>query len=135
MPSLPLRRRSSSPQLAERLRSELQRALAIMDDAAMTGNLTRLGQAFSGGALSEVRARFSAYQMAGIQVSPYRESLHLEVGRESASHGPTARVRYRDRTSFLCSGAAPTSANDAVLLVIEFDGSQDPWRIVSMVEE
>lgn len=135
MPGLPLRRRSANPQLGDRLRSELQRALAIMDDAAMTGNLTRLGQAFAGAALSEVRARFSAYQMAGIQVSPYRESLHLEVAREPASSAPTARVRYRDRTSFLCSGAAPASANDAVQLLMEFDDSQDPWRIVSVTEE
>ncbi|MHB1526263.1 MAG: hypothetical protein ACYDEA_09160 [Candidatus Dormibacteria bacterium] len=135
MPSFSMRRRSASPQLLERLRSELQRALAIMDDAAMTGNLTRLGQAFAGDALSEVRARFSAYQMAGIQVSPFRESLHLEVSGGASPSGPRARVRYRDRTSFLCTGAAPASANDAVQMVVAFDDSDELWRIVSIVEE
>ncbi|MHB8395423.1 MAG: hypothetical protein ACYDC5_13225, partial [Candidatus Dormibacteria bacterium] len=104
MPSNPLRRRSPHPETLARARSEVQRALALLDDAATTGNLVRLGQAFSGDALSEVRSRFSAYQMAGIQVSPYRESLHLEMVQDRSSGSVRARVRYRDRTSFLCAG-------------------------------
>jgi hypothetical protein len=133
MPSL--RRRTPDPKLAERVRSELKRVLAILDDAAMTGNLARLGQSFAGDALSEIRARFSAYQMAGIQVSPFRESLNLEVDPNSGSDSARARIRYRDRTSFMCAGAAPTSASDPVQLLVLFDRSIDPWRIVSIVEE
>jgi hypothetical protein len=133
MPSL--RRRTPDPKLAERVRSELKRVLAILDDAAMTGNLARLGQSFAGDALSEIRARFSAYQMAGIQVSPFRESLNLEVDPNSGSDSARARIRYRDRTSFMCAGAAPTSASEPVQLLVLFDRSYDPWRIVSIVEE
>lgn len=133
MPSL--RRRTPDPKLSERVRSELNRVLASLDDAAMTGNLARLGQSFSGDALSEIRARFSAYQMAGIQVSPFRESLHLEVDPNSGSDSARARIRYRDRTSFMCAGAAPTSANDPVMLVVSFDRSQEPWKVVSIVEQ
>jgi hypothetical protein len=133
MPSL--RRRPTDPNLADRVRSEVTRMLAILDDAAMTGNLAKLGQCFAADALSEIRARFSAYQMAGIQVSPFRESLNLEVDPNPGTGVARARIRYRDRTSFMCAGAAPTSANDPVQLLISFDRSQEPWRIVSIVEE
>ncbi len=132
---MPLRRRSSHSELLSRARSEVQRALSVLDDAAMTGNLARLGQAFAGDALSEVRSRFSAYQMAGIQVSPFRESLHLEMLQDKSSGSTRARVRYRDRTSFLCAGAQPTTANDPVQLVVSLDTTQDPWKVVSVVEE
>jgi hypothetical protein len=109
--------------------------LAVLDDVAVTGNLAKLGQSFAGDALSEIRSRFSAYQMAGIQVSPFRESLNLEVDPNPGSGLARARVRYRDRTSFMCAGAAPTSANDPVQLLVSLDRSQEPWRIVSIVEE
>jgi hypothetical protein len=134
MPSIPLRRRAQSPELQSRCRSEVQRILATLDDAALTGNLARLGQAFSGDALSEIRGRFHAYQMAGIQVSPFREALQVEVAPERYSDGPHIRVRYRDRTSFLCSGAPPATANEPVQLSMVLDMSSDPWR-VSMISE
>ena len=135
MPSIPLRRRAQSSELPSRCRSELQRILATLDDAAMTGNLARLGQAFSGDALSEIRARFHAYQMAGIQVSPFREALHVEMSPDRFSDGLHLRVQYRDRTSFLCSGAQPATANDPVQLSIVLDTGSDLWRVATISEE
>ena len=133
MPSNPLRRRPTTPQLAERARAELQRALAIVDEAAATGNLARLGLALAGDALSEVQARFHAYQMAGIQVSPFREGLQAEVLEESTQERIWLRVRYRDRTGFLVSGVAPATAADPVELRVGLDATQTPWRITTLI--
>lgn len=135
MPGLPLRRRATSPQTLERARAELDRVLGVLDEAASTGNLARLGQALTGDALSEVQGRFRAYQMAGIQVSPYRESLHLEVGAGVSPGRLWVRVRYRDRTSFMAPGIAPASANDPVLLRLEFETAGAVWRVASLLEE
>ena len=134
MPANPLRRRPSSAQLAERARAELQRALAVLDEAAASGNLARLGQALAGDALSEVQARFHAYQMAGIQVSPFREALQVEVLEESTAERVWLRVRYRDRTGFLATGAAPATAGDPVELRVGFDAAATPWRITTLIE-
>jgi hypothetical protein len=109
--------------------------MAVVDEVARTGNLARLGQAFAGDALSEVRSRFHAYQMAGIQVSPYRESLHVEVAPSRPGGGLQLRVRYRDRTSFLCSGDQPVTANDPVQLALVLDTSGERWKVVSIAEE
>ncbi|MGH7608582.1 MAG: hypothetical protein ACREOD_01370, partial [Candidatus Dormibacteria bacterium] len=128
-------RRSPDPHLLDRARSEVRRILAVLDDAASSGNLTRLGQAFAGDALAELKARFGAYQMAGIQVSPFRESLHLEVSDLSPQGQATVRLRYRDRTSFLTAETAPTSANEAVQLRLRLDGKQEPWRVTEIAEE
>ncbi|MGA9774974.1 MAG: hypothetical protein WBU92_03525, partial [Candidatus Dormiibacterota bacterium] len=114
---------------------ELVRALAVVDEAATTGNLARLGQALTGDALSEVQARFQAYQMAGIQVSPFRESLHLEVAPGGSSSSLWLRVRYRDRTSFMAAGITPASADDAVQLRVGVEITGELWRIASVSEE
>ncbi|MHB1575431.1 MAG: hypothetical protein ACYCX9_02805 [Candidatus Dormibacteria bacterium] len=135
MPSMPMRRRAPSSDQLDRGRSELQRAMAVVDDVARTGNLARLGQAFAGDALSEVRSRFHAYQMAGIQVSPFRESLHVELAPARPGGGLQMRVRYRDRTSFLCSGDQPVTANDPVQLSLVMDTTLDPWKVVFIAEE
>jgi hypothetical protein len=135
MPSLPKRHKSPDPQLIERVRSEVRRILAVLDDAAVSGNLARLGQAFSGDALAELKARFTAYQAAGIQVSPVRESLHLEISEVSGQSLATVRLRYRDRTSFLTAEAAPSTANEPVLLRMVFDCQGEPWRVTSIAEE
>ncbi|MHB1501062.1 MAG: hypothetical protein ACYCYK_07845 [Candidatus Dormibacteria bacterium] len=129
-----MRRRGAESTRLERSRSEIQRAMAALDDAARTGNLARLGQAFAGDALSEVRSRFHAYQMAGIQVSPFRESLHVEVATDRPYPELRVKVRYRDRTSFLCFPAETTTANDPVQLLMVLDTSTDPWRVVSIAE-
>lgn len=135
MPSLPRRHRASDPHLVARIRSEVRRVLAVLDDAAVSGNLARLAQAFSGDALAELRARFTAYQSAGIQVSPFRESLHLEISEVTGQSRATVRLRYRDRTSFLTAESAPSTANEAVLLRMVLDGSSEPWRVSSIAEE
>ncbi len=135
MPSLPRRHRSTDPRLVERIRSEVRRVLTVLDEAALSGNVARLGQAFSGDALAELRARFTAYQAAGIQVSPFRESLHLEISEVSAQSRATVRLRYRDRTSFLTAESAPSTANEPVLLRMVLDGSIEPWRVTSIAEE
>lgn len=135
MPSNPLRRRGPGSDQLDRGRSELQRAMAVVDEVARTGNLARLGQAFAGDALSEVRSRFHAYQMAGIQVSPFRESLHVELAPGRPGGGLPLRVRYRDRTSFLCSGDQPVTANDPVQLALVLDTSGERWKVVSIAEE
>ncbi|HEY6538622.1 MAG TPA: hypothetical protein VI138_06235 [Candidatus Dormibacteraeota bacterium] len=135
MPNLPKRRRAPDPQLVDRIRSEVRRILAILDDAAVSGNLSRLGQAFAGDALAELRARFTAYQAAGIQVSPFRESLNLEISDIAGQGQATVRLRYRDRTSFLTTDAAPSTTSEPVQLRLVLDGQRDPWRITSIVEE
>lgn len=121
--------------MEERCRSEFTRILAVVDEAAMTGNLARLSQGFGGDALSEIQARFNAYQMAGIQVSPFRESVHLESGRVSGSDRVWALVRYRDRTSFMAAGVPPTSANDPVQIRVIFETAGPFWRLVTLAEE
>ena len=133
MPTNPLRRRPTSPQFAERAGTELQRALAIVDEAAATGNLARLGLALTGDALSEVQARFHAYQMAGIQVSPFREGLQVEVLEESTQERVWLRIRYRDRTGFLASGMAPATASEPVELRVGMDATQTPWRVATLI--
>ncbi len=133
MPNNPLRRRPTSSQLGERARAELQRALAAVDEAAATGNLARLGLALAGDALSEVQARFHAYQMAGIQVSPFREGLQVELMDESTQERVWLCVRYRDRTGFLASGVAPATASDPVELRVGLDATQTPWRIATLI--
>lgn len=135
MPNLPKRRKAPDPQLTERIRSEMRRILALLDDAAVSGNLTRLGQAFSGEALAELKARFTAYQAAGIQVSPFRESLHLEISEVSSQGQATVRLRYRDRTSFLTTEASPSTTNEPVQLRIVLDGQREPWRVTLVAEE
>jgi hypothetical protein len=135
MPNLPKRRKSPDPHVIERIRSEMRRILALLDDAAVSGNLSRLGQGFSGDALAELKARFTAYQAAGIQVSPFRESLNLEISEVGGQGQATVRLRYRDRTSFLTTEDAPSTANDPVQLVIELDGQREPWRVTSIAEE
>lgn len=135
MPNIPLRRRAGSAQIEERCRSELTRILAVVDEAAMTGNLARLSQGFAGDALSEIQSRFKAYQMAGIQVSPFRESVHLEAGRVSGTDRVWALVRYRDRTSFMASGVSPTSANDPVQLRVILETAGPFWRVATLAEE
>ncbi|MGH7610476.1 MAG: hypothetical protein ACREN4_00500 [Candidatus Dormibacteria bacterium] len=135
MPNLPKLRRNPDPHRLDRVRSEVRRILAVLDDAATSGNLSRLGQAFSGDALAELKARFSAYQMAGIQVSPFRESIHVEVAELSPHGQAVVRLRYRDRTSFLTSETAPASTNEAVQLRLRLDGKQEPWRVAEIAEE
>ncbi|MGH7704569.1 MAG: hypothetical protein ACRENY_01740 [Candidatus Dormibacteria bacterium] len=135
MPNLPKRRKAPDPQLSERIRSEMRRILAILDDAAASGNLSRLGQAFAGDALAELKARFTAYQSAGIQVSPFRESLNLEISEVAGQGQATVRLRYRDRTSFLTTESAPSTTNEPVQLRMVLDGHHDPWRVVSIAEE
>ncbi len=54
MPNLPKRRKPADPQTLDRIRSEMRRILALLDDAAVSGNLSRLGQAFAGDALAEL---------------------------------------------------------------------------------
>src|SRR5487761_621731 len=135
MPNLTKRRKAPDPQLTERIRSEMRRILALLDDAAVSGNLTRLGQAFSGDALAELKARFTAYQAAGIQVSPFRESLHLEISDVAGQGLATVRLRYRDRTSFLTTEASPSTANEAVQLRLVLAGLREPWRVTSIAEE
>ncbi len=135
MPNLPKLRRNPDPHRLDRVRSEVRRILAVLDDAATSGNLSRLGQAFSGDALAELKARFSAYQMAGIQVSPFRESIHVEVAELSPHGHAVVRLRYRDRTSFLTSETAPASTNEAVQLRLRLDGKQEPWRVAEIAEE
>jgi hypothetical protein len=135
MPHLPKRRKSPDPQLIERTRSEMRRILAVLDDAAVSGNLSRLGQAFAGDALAELKARFTAYQAAGIQVSPFRESLHLEIIEIAGQGQTTTRLRYRDRTSFLTTEASPSTANEPVQLRLVLDGQREPWRVTSIAEE
>ncbi|MGC1183756.1 MAG: hypothetical protein WBA31_01210 [Candidatus Dormiibacterota bacterium] len=135
MPNLPKRRKAADPAAIERIRSEMRRILAVLDDAAVSGNLTRLGQAFSGDALAELKARFTAYQAAGIQVSPFRESLNLEISEIGGQGQTTVRLRYRDRTSFLTTEAAPSTTNEAVQLRLVLDGQREPWRVISIAEE
>lgn len=135
MPSIPIRRRLARPDQLERGKSELQRVMATVDEVARTGNLARLGQAFAGDALSEVRSRFHAYQMAGIEVSPFRESLHVELAPGRPGERLPLRVRYRDRTSFLCAGQAPVTANDPVQLALVLDTTSEPWKVISIAEE
>jgi hypothetical protein len=135
MPNLPKRRKSPDPQLVDRIRSEMRRILAVLDDAAVSGNLTRLGQAFAGDALAELKARFTAYQAAGIQVSPFRESLNLEISDIAAQGHATVRLRYRDRTSFLTTEAPPSTTNEAVQLRMVLDGQREPWRVTTIAEE
>ena len=135
MPSLPKRSKSPDPRMIERVRSEVRRALAVLDDAAMSGNLARLGQAYCGDALTELRARFTAYQAAGIQVNPFRESLNLEISEFSGRSLATVRLRYRDRTSFLNTEAAPSTANEPVQLRMVIDCQGEPWRVTSIAEE
>lgn len=135
MPNLPKRRKAPDPRLIDRIRSEIRRILAVLDDAAVSGNLTRLGQAFTGDALAELKARFTAYQAAGIQVSPFRESLHLEISDVAGQGLATVRLRYRDRTSFLTTEASPSTANEAVQLRLVLDGQREPWRVTSIAEE
>lgn len=135
MPNLPKRRKSTDPAAIERIRSEMRRILAVLDDAAVSGNLTRLGQAFSGDALAELRARFTAYQAAGIQVSPFRESLNLEISEIGSQGQTTVRLRYRDRTSFLTTEAPPSTTSEAVQLRLVLDGQHEPWRVTSIAEE
>jgi hypothetical protein len=108
MPSLPKRHKSPDPQLIERVRSEVRRILAVLDDAAVSGNLARLGQAFSGDALAELKARFTAYQAAGIQVSPFRESLHLEISGTAPASSPP-RPPPAPPTSRSCFGWSLTA--------------------------
>jgi hypothetical protein len=107
----------------------------VLDDAATSGNLSRLGQAFAGDALAELKARFTAYQSAGIQVNPFRESLHLEISELAGQGQATVRLRYRDRTSFLTAEAPPSTANEAVQLRMVLDGEREPWRVTSIAEE
>lgn len=135
MPNLPKRRKSPDPQLIERVRSEMRRILAVLDDAAVSGNLSRLGQAFAGDALPELKARFTAYQAAGIQVSPFRESLNLEISEIAGQTQATVRLRYRDRTSFLTTDASPSTTNEPVQLRMVLDGQREPWRVTSIIEE
>ncbi|MGA7173425.1 MAG: hypothetical protein WCB86_06920 [Candidatus Dormiibacterota bacterium] len=135
MPNLPKRRKSPDPQLVERIRSEMRRILAVLDDAAVSGNMSRLGQAFAGDALAELKARFTAYQSAGIQVSPFRESLNLEISEIAGQSQATVRLRYRDRTSFLTTEASPSTTNEAVQLRMVLDGQREPWRVTSITEE
>lgn len=135
MPNLPKRRKSPDPQLVERVRSEIRRILAVLDDAAVSGNLTRLGQAFGGDALAELKARFTAYQAGGIQVSPFRESLNLEISDVAGQGLATVRLRYRDRTSFLTAETSPSTANEPVQLRLVLDGQREPWRVTSIAEE
>jgi hypothetical protein len=135
VPSLPGRRKAPAPRSVERIRSEIRRILAVLDDAATSGNLSRLGQAFAGDALAELKARFTAYQSAGIQVNPFRESLHLEISELAGQGQATVRLRYRDRTSFLTAEAPPSTANEAVQLRMVLDGEREPWRVTSIAEE
>jgi hypothetical protein len=135
MPNLPKRRKSPDPHVIERIRSEMRRILALLDDAAVSGNLSRLGQGFAGDALAELKARFTAYQAAGIQVSPFRESLNLEISEVGGQGQATVRLRYRDRTSFLTTEDSPSTANDPVQLLIVIDGQREPWRVSSIAEE
>ncbi|HUY57750.1 MAG TPA: hypothetical protein VMV12_07965 [Candidatus Micrarchaeaceae archaeon] len=135
MPNLTKRRKAPDPQLVDRVRSEMRRILAVLDDAAVSGNLSRLGQAFAGDALAEVKARFTAYQAAGIQVSPFRESLHLEISEMGGKGQVVARLRYRDRTSFLTTEASPSTTNEPVQLRVVLDGQREPWRVTSIAEE
>ncbi|MGH7643670.1 MAG: hypothetical protein ACRENX_11810 [Candidatus Dormibacteria bacterium] len=135
MPNLPKRRKSPDSQLLDRIRSEMRRILAILDDAAVSGNVSRLGQAFAGDALAELKARFTAYQAAGIQVSPFRESLNLEISEIAGQAQATVRLRYRDRTSFLTTDASPSTTNEAVQLRMVLDGQREPWRVTSIEEE
>ena len=128
MPNLPKRRKSTDPAAIERIRSEMRRILAVLDDAAVSGNLTRLGQAFSGDALAELQA-------AGIQVSPFRESLNLEISEIGSQGQTTVRLRYRDRTSFLTTEAPPSTTSEAVQLRLVLDGQHEPWRVTSIAEE
>jgi len=135
MPNLTKRRKAPDPQLVERIRSEMRRILAVLDDAAVSGNLSRLGQAFAGDALAELKARFTAYQAAGIQVNPFRESLHLEISEMGGQGQVVARLRYRDRTSFLTAEASPSTTNEPVQLRVVLDGQREPWRVSSIAEE
>ncbi|MGH7758743.1 MAG: hypothetical protein ACREN7_05485, partial [Candidatus Dormibacteria bacterium] len=88
-----------------------------------------------GDALAELKARFTAYQSAGIQVSPFRDGIHLEVASVEGQGQATVRLRYRDRTSFLTTEAPPATTNEPVQLRLVLDGRREPWRVSAVAEE
>ncbi len=128
-------RKRQVPVGTSRARTELQRILGVLDQAAVTGNLSRLAQAFCGAALAEIQGRFAAYQMAGIQVHPQRESVQVEVESLAAQGPAVLRLRYRDRTRFVTPEGQAQGAADPVLLRVTLDRSREPWRVSSISEE
>ncbi len=68
-------------------------------------------------------------------MSPFRESLNLEISEIAGQGQATVRLRYRDRTSFLTTDAAPSTTNEPVQLRMLLDGQHEPWRVTSIAEE
>lgn len=126
--------RPRPPELS-RCRAEVRRILEILDDVTTSGNDHRLSEGFGGDALREVGARLRAYRAAGVSVSPFRESLQIQLDAEDSEGGARVSLRYRDRTSFLAAGGRAATADDAVRLTLWLDSRREPWVVRALREE